>query len=218
MKKLFAALLCAVMIVMLLPASAMAAYSTTSNTGEELVPPTPGNYFKTPFMANIYWNDYIQALYILPQPEEGHGQLGSVMTNKTVFVLGEQNGFFYFVAPNGDAGWAFAGGFYYDKKTVSLEKADSSAEVALYPTRSTWGADLSFPAEDAYLDEPRTGTVVTATECGSIYLMPMPEKYHGNLGTVGYGETVTILAEQDGFCFFQTENGRYGWNSPDWFE
>ena len=218
MKKLLAALLCTVMIVMLLPVSAMAAYSTTSNRGDELVAPDAGNYFKTPFAAKIFHNDYVQAIYIMPEPETGHGHLGSVMTGKTVFVLGEQNGFFYFVAPNGNAGWAWNEWFDYDKDTVSLTKAKKSADVALYPTLSTKGAELTFPDDDAYWEETETKTVKTETKCGSIYLMPMPEKGHGNLGTVACGEKVTILAEQDGFYFFQTSDGRYGWNGPDWFK
>ena len=48
--------------------------------------------------------------------------------------------------------------------------------------------------------------------------MPKPLTGRGNLGTVACGEKVTILAEQDGFCFFETADGRYGWNAEKWFK
>ena len=48
--------------------------------------------------------------------------------------------------------------------------------------------------------------------------MPMPESGHGNLGTVDGGEEVTVLAEKNGYYFFQTEDGRYGWNGKMWFK
>jgi hypothetical protein len=48
--------------------------------------------------------------------------------------------------------------------------------------------------------------------------MPQPEKGHGNLGVVQSGEEVEVLAEQNGFYFFRTADGRYGWNGEKWFE
>ena len=218
MKRLVAALLCVMMIVLLLPTGAMAEYTAVSNRGDELQLPEAGNFFETPFYANVHLNDYIQAIYIMPQPETGHGHLGSVRTGSQVYVLGEQNGFFFFMKANGERGWAWAQGFYYDEENVSLKKAAADADVAIYPTRSTAGYKLRFPADDQYLAETRTGTVQTKTACGSIYLMPRPDKGHGNLGTVACGEEVTVLAENgDGYVFFQTADGRYGWNSEAWF-
>ena len=37
-------------------------------------------------------------------------------------------------------------------------------------------------------------------------------------GTVADGEKVTILAEKNGYYFFQTDDGRYGWNGKKWFK
>ncbi len=217
MKRLLAALLCVVMVFALLPASAYA-YTDTSNRGAKLEEPEAGNYFKSPFWCRLFKSDYIEAMYIMPQPEKGHGNLGSVMTGSRVFVLGEQDGFFFFMTTGGQRGWAWHEWFDYDKELVSLKKADADDDAVLYATVSTRGFKLRMPSESDYLDEARTATVKTKTPCGSIYLMPKPSTGHGNLGTVACGEEVTILAEQDGFCFFQTEDGRYGWNGEKWFK
>jgi hypothetical protein len=210
MKRLLAALLCVMMVLVLFPVSALAAEGTAA--------PDSGNYFETPFRAKVLPNGYIGALYLMNQPEVGHGHTGTVSVGSRVFVLGEQNGFFFVVTNNGQKGWVWNEWFDYDKNVVSLEKAESAEDAALYPTVSTKGAELVFPDEDAYAESAEGATVKTQWKCGSIFLMPQPEAGHGNLGTVACGEDVEILAEQDGFCFFRTADGRYGWNSPDWFE
>ena len=217
MKRLMAALLCVMMVFLLLPASAYA-YNETSNRGAALVAPEEGNYFKTPFWCRLYNSEYIQSMYIMPMPEKGHGNVGTVATGSRVYVLGEQDGFFFFSTTGGQRGWAWHEWFDYDRTVVSLAKADADEEATLYPTVSNAGYKLSMPKEDEYLEESRTATVTTKPKCGSIYLMPKPSKGHGNLGTVACGEEVTILAEKNGFCFFQTADGRYGWNGEKWFK
>jgi hypothetical protein len=59
---------------------------------------------------------------------------------------------------------------------------------------------------------------VSELDSGRIHLMPTTMKGHGNLGVVASGEEVEVLAEQDGFYFFRTADGRCGWNGTRWFE
>lgn len=211
MKKLFAALLCVILVFALLPVSAMA------EEAPALVAPESGNYFEKPFVAKVYPHEYIRALTIMAAPETGHGTVGTILTGSSVFVLAEQDGYFFVVTIRGEKGWVWHQWFDYDKKAVG-EKAETAENAYLYPTVTATGDVLTFPAEDEYLEEAETKTVRTQWTCGSIYLMPMPEGGHGNLGIVGCEEEVQILAEKDGFYFFETADGRYGWNSPDWFE
>ena len=74
-----------------------------------------------------------------------------------------------------------------------------------------------LPKDGDRFDEPKTMTVAEL-DSGRIHLMPMPEKGHGNLGVIESGAKVEVLAEKDGFYFFQTEDGRCGWNGTRWFE
>ena len=216
MKRLLAALLCAMMVFLLLPASAVAEYSTTSNRGVELVTPEAEDLFETPFWCRLFVNDYVKGLYIMPKPETGNGNLGGITQPGRVYVTAEKNGFYFFVSSSGKMGWIWNEWFDFDRNKVSLAKGGED-DAPLYPTLSTRGAELVFPDDDAYLEQAESGIVTTETPCGGIYLMPMPELGHGNLGTVGCDEEVTILAEDGDFCFFQTADGRYGWNSRDWF-
>ena len=216
MKKLLAALLCLAAVLTLFSASAMAAYSTTSNTGDELVYPEEKYYYKQPFEAKAKTFEGGNGIFIIPMPEAGHGYIGSVASGKTVTVLAEKNGFFFFVSSSGHLGWNGMCWFDYDEKKVG-GKYGGEAEPVDYPLFSTKGARLVFPADAQYFDEPLTKTVKASRPDGGIYLMPMPEKNHGNIGTVADGATVTILAEQGEFYFFQTADGLYGWNTQDWF-
>ena len=97
MKRLLAALLCVMMVLVLFPVSALAAEGTAA--------PDSGNYFETPFRAKVLPNGYIGALYLMNQPEVGHGHTGTVSVGSRVFVLGEQNGFCFFRTADGRYGW-----------------------------------------------------------------------------------------------------------------
>ncbi len=87
-----------------------------------------------------------------------------------------------------------------------------------YSDCSNTGDELVFPREREYLSTPYVATVYAIQRQISIYLMPMPQSGHGNLGTVGHGKRVLILAKSGGFLFFLTQDGRYGWNGAKYFD
>ena len=45
-------------------------------------------------------------IWIMPKPQKGNGNLGRLAHGTTVTVLAKQNGFYFFVLPDGRAGWA----------------------------------------------------------------------------------------------------------------
>ena len=217
MKRILAALLCVVALVMLFPATALASYSTTSNRGVELEYPAERDFYVTSFQATVKYFDGGDGIYYMPKPESGHGHLGTIVSGKKVTILAEKNGYFFFMASNGRCGWNGMNWFDYDKDDLK-GKCGGSSDPLDYLDVSTKGARLVFPKSKYYFDEPFTMKVKASHKEGSIYLMPMPESGHGNLGTVKNGEKVTILAEKSGYYFFQTEDGRYGWNGKNWFK
>lgn len=87
-----------------------------------------------------------------------------------------------------------------------------------YTAVSTTGDCIEFPREKEYLSTPYVAKVYAIQRQISIYLMPQPEKGHGNLGTVGHGKRVLILAKSGGYLFFLTQDGRYGWNGSKYFD
>lgn len=217
MKRVFAALLCVILVLALLPASALAAYSTTAADGTVLVYPDEKDYYTRPFMAKVKTFEGGNGIYIMPLPESGHGTIGSVASGKKVTILAEKSGFFFFVTSNGHYGWN--GTKWFDFKEEQRSVKNRGAEGSFqYPTVSTLGVRLAFPEESAYLEEETSATVKTGREGGSIYLLPKAGDDNGIIGTVNEGETVTVLAEVGDYVFFQTEDGRYGWNHAKWFE
>ena len=78
--------------------------------------------------------------------------------------------------------------------------------------------ELRLPHTAAYLEKPMSATIKGCSPRGGIYIMPIPQEGNGDLGIVLHGEPVTILANEGGFLFFVTEDGRYGWNGAKFFE
>lgn len=218
MKRIFSLLLCLVMVLALFPVGASASYSTTSNRGVELQYPAEQDFFVKSFPATVMSFSGGDGIYYMPMPESGHGHLGSIASGKKVTILAEKNGYFFFMASNGRCGWNGTNWFDYDQDDLKCGKCSGSSDPVEYLDVSTKGVRLVFPKDKNYFDESFTKIVKSSHKEGSIYLMPMPKPGNGNLGTVAYGETVTILAEQTGYYFFQTEDGRYGWNGKVWFE
>ncbi len=209
MKRILAMLLCIVMIVMLFPASASASYSKVSNRGVKLELPKESEYYKTPFEARVETGTEWGRIYFMPKPEKGNGHLGTVDAGTIVTILARRGGFFFFETEDGEHGWN-------GKKFFAWYKdEDGNKVVPDFPMVSTKGERLVFPKEKEYLSEPFTAEI---RSCGRIYLMPMPEAGHGNLGIVDDDEEVTILADMMGFYFFKTEDGRYGWNGKIYFK
>ena len=209
MKRFFALLLCVILIVMLFPASASASYSKVSNRGVKLELPAEKEYYNTPFEARVETGSDYGSIYFMPKPEKGNGHLGTVESGAIVTILARRGSFFFFETEDGEQGWN-------GKKYFAYYKDENGDKVAAdYRTLSTKGDKLVFPRDSEYLDEPFTKTV---RSCGRIYLMPMPEAGHGNLGMVEDGEEVTVLAALIGFYFFRTEDGRYGWNGAIYFK
>ncbi len=216
MKRFLAVFLCLVMVLALIPA-ASAEYSTTSNRGDELQYPARRDYYMIPWAAQVQAYRENGAIYLMPMPEKGHGNLGTVPTEATVMVLAEKHGFLFFVTGEGHYGWAWNEWFEFDEEKLAYGKLGGSGAALDYPLFSTYGFRLELPKDREYFDEPMTMTVAEL-ESGRIHLMPMTTKGHGNLGVVASGEEVEVLAERDGYYFFRTADGRCGWNGSRWFE
>ena len=87
-----------------------------------------------------------------------------------------------------------------------------------YTFVSDTGVELQYPKLKYYYEVPVFAIVQSGRKNGSIYIMPRPEAGNGHLGTVPDGELVVILAEKDGYYFFETLYGYRGWNGKGWFE
>ncbi|MBR3475525.1 MAG: SPOR domain-containing protein [Oscillospiraceae bacterium] len=80
-------------------------YSTVSDTGTELVVPPDSQFLRTPFQMRAYASANGKAIYIMPKPQPGNGNLGKVTHLETVTILAENDYYYFFVTSDGRAGW-----------------------------------------------------------------------------------------------------------------
>ena len=80
----------------------------------DLEVPDDSELLQDPFRARV-WVDGYEAIYIMPIPEEGHGYCGRVANRETVTVVATRPGdgftYYFFVLPDGRAGWNGSGPF-----------------------------------------------------------------------------------------------------------
>lgn len=225
MKKLICALLCAIVLFLSVPSAAFAdsRYSTVSTTGVALVYPSASQYLSTPLKATVKASRANGSIYFMPMPKSGNGNLGTVGNGTEVTILAETNSYYFFETADGRSGWngksyfnvlgsAGSAGSGSSYSGNSGSSGGSTRRSSAGSTVSTTGVALVYPTAGQYLDQPILATVKASRANGSIYLMPMPKSGNGNLGTVKNGSTVTILAKKGDYYFFQTEDGRVGWN------
>ncbi len=85
------------------------------------------------------------------------------------------------------------------------------------PTISNEGYRLAYPSSWNVFTTPVVAEVFAIKSRNCIYLKPTTSNNAGNLGTVRHGDTVLLLAEQNGYFFFRTRDGRLGWNETKYF-
>lgn len=210
MKRILALLLC-LAALLTMPAAALAScYSYVSDTGDKLVFPSSKNFYETAFPATVK-TENCKSIYIMPKPETGHGTLGTIAKDAEVTILAEEGGYFFFVTADGWYGWNGMSMFSYDEAAAKGARASWR-----FPVESD-REELVLPEEDDYCRKPFVLFATDGVEKGAIYLMPQPEAGHGEIGRVRTGNPVLILAQHNGFYFFRTLDGRYGWNGMGWF-
>lgn len=200
---LFSTLLCGTALA---AQQKMAQSSTKSTTGVELQYPAEGDYFQDPVLATAKASQRGGRIYLMPKPQAGNGNLGLVDDGTEVIILAESRGFYFFDAGDGRVGWN-------GKKYFSLTEISTGA----YSSVSTTGVALEMPKASEYYGEEILASAKPENRGGFIYIMPKPKAGNGNLGTVDEGTVVTILAQRGSYYFFETDDGRMGWNGKKYF-
>ena len=106
--RLFSLVICLVMVFTMFPVSADAAstsYSTRSSTKVLLVFPDYGSLLKEPLHAKVSGNQKNGAIYYVPKPESGNGNLGTVKKGTNVTIFAEDDGYYFFMTNSGRMGW-----------------------------------------------------------------------------------------------------------------
>lgn len=79
-------------------------YSTVSDKNVELYVPDDSQFLRTPYKMKANAGNK-QAIYIMPKPQPGNGNLGKVTHLETVTIVAENDYYYFFVTADGRAGW-----------------------------------------------------------------------------------------------------------------
>ena len=80
-------------------------YSTVSDKNVELEVPPTSQLLSNPFLMKAYAEKNGKAIYIMPKPVPGNGNLGKVSHGELVTILAENDYYYFFVTADGRAGW-----------------------------------------------------------------------------------------------------------------
>ena len=112
--RLFTLAVCLVMVFTMFPVSADAAsdsYSTRSSTKVLLVFPDSGSLLSEPLHAKVTGDQKNGAIFYVPKPESGNGNLGTVKKGTNVTIFAEKDGYYFFMTNSGRMGWNKVGYF-----------------------------------------------------------------------------------------------------------
>ena len=142
-KRLLAFILIVILTISALSASVFASgFSNISTKGDELVFPREKD-LQYPFRtATVKASRANGSIYFMPEPEAGHGNLGTVKHGTSVYILAKRNGYYFFVTEDGYMGW---NGTKYFKLTGTA----SADEV--YDYIDTPELEELFDGDDDYL-------------------------------------------------------------------
>lgn len=215
---------------------------TESTQTVALVLPGESQLLQTPVRAQIL--PALESIYVLPVPirGEGYGNLGTMSGGSRVWIMAQTESFYFFTADGTVMGWARKDFFCSPDGSALAIPADRPAEPDMAPTveifrtnvaptlenledlvasgavktTSDKNEELELPLDLMMLSKPFRA-IVTSTPTG-IYVMPMPEAGHGQLGSVEVGSVVWVVAQYRGFYFFVFENRKMGWNGAAYFQ
>lgn len=105
----------------------------------------------------------------------------------------------------------------YTQAGILATARDAAASNSHYKTVNGDGVSLQVPADSQFLSMPFQMRAYAAKYGKAIYILPRPRTDDGYIGKVTHGDLVTILAEENGYYFFVTQDGRAGWNGTSRF-
>lgn len=168
------------------------------NCDSTLVHPQKRSWLQTTEAKKVKTKGGICA-YLRKSPSAETDNFGYVYEDDVVWAVAEENGYFLVISKNGDVGWV----------TSSILTSVSSA-TAVKADEITNQTGLVQPKSTSWLQYEETKIVKTVGGKYA-YLRSAPKKESTSDNYVYEGETVTVLARENGFSYVRTLSGKYGW-------
>lgn len=98
--------LCVLSLISLLPVSADAAASYSTLSSKKVAIEYPETYFSDVLVAKTTGGKKNNSIYLVPRPETGNGDMGTVKNGSNVVILAEENDYYFYMTTSGKLGWA----------------------------------------------------------------------------------------------------------------
>ena len=105
-------------------------YSTVSTTKAALELPYPEEHLEKSLRMEVKFTKN-GAIYIMPQPEAGHGALDTIKAGTKVTVIAEYKGFYFFVDDSGRMGWNSKDYFTAASSSAKTSGGSNSGRVSV---------------------------------------------------------------------------------------
>ena len=105
-RRTLAMILCVLTVFSLLPVTAYADYNALSSKKVKIYYPT--EFFYEVMTAKITGGNKgkdKKSVYIVPRPETGNGDLGTLTNGSRVVILAEENDYYFYMTTSGKLGW-----------------------------------------------------------------------------------------------------------------
>lgn len=199
-------------------------YPTVSDKKIKLKLPDANAFLSTPYRAKVQASVRGGRIYVMPIPEAGNGNLGTINDETEVVIIAKKGGYLFFVAYDGQMGWNGDGFF---RKIAASETARRDAPSSgTYSYRELVNKVVSYdqfveiPEEYEVLDESVIRYVHGShpnSSSGGMYLRRSPDKTNNSIRVLPPHTAVTVLAvrgslkNSTGYAFVETPDGEYGW-------
>lgn len=202
-------------------------YPTVSDKHVNLKLPDAGSRLDTPYRAKVKASFNGGRIYVMPIPQAGNGNLGTISDGTEVIIIAKKGGFVFFVAYDGRMGW---NGDDYFRKISATTAATSRSESpsGAYSYRELVNRVVAY---DRFIEIPEDYEVLDSSviryvhgshpnsAAGGMYLRRSLSGNNNSIRILPPHTPVTVLAvrgslaKSTGYAFVETEDGEYGWVS-----
>ena len=107
-KRTLALVLCVLTVFALLPVTADAATSYSTLSSKKAFIQYPTSFFSDVRVAKVVGGNKgsgKNGVYMVPRPETGYGDMGTVKNGSNAILLAEKNGYYFWMTTSGKVGW-----------------------------------------------------------------------------------------------------------------
>ena len=189
-KRTLAMLLCVLAVFALFPTPAEAAtgYSTISSKKVPIQYPT--EYLDSVLLAKLKGGKKNNGVYMVPKPETGNGDMGTVKNGSNAIILAEEDEYYFWMTTSGKLGWSSKkyftepaeaeDGYLYGSSGLTLEDVENIVDFLE-------DGDCGFASKNYYANR-----AVLVMKKGETKRLSVHRKWNGKYTVTWYNDILTV--------------------------